>query len=270
MTNNANTTLEGRNALISGGTSGINLGIAEVLCAAGANVAVFGRDADKSKAAADQIAAHGSGLALGLAGDVRDPDAVAAIVEQTVAGWGPLDIVIAGAAGNFPANAIDLSPKGFKAVVDIDLLGTYHLFWNSFAHLRKPGASLIAITAPQATRPWPRQAHVCAAKAGINMLVRCLALEWGPAGIRVNAISPGPIEGTEGMARLAPTGEIAEAHQRRLALKRWGQAEEIGHLAAFLCSDQAQYITGSIYPCDGGSDLGDASTDCLTPQPRRE
>ncbi len=260
---------KGRNALISGGTSGINLGIAKVLSAAGANVSVFGRDPDKSKAAADEIAAAGSSLTLGLAADVRDPEAVAAVIGQTAEAWGPLDIVVAGAAGNFPAPAIDIKPKGFKAVVDIDLLGTYNLFWSAFEHLRKPGASLIAITAPQATRPWPMQAHVCAAKAGINMLVKCLALEWGPAGIRVNAISPGPIEGTEGMARLAPTPDIAEAHKRRLALKRWGRAEEIGRLTAFLCSPEADYITGGVYPCDGGSDLGDATTDCLTSKARR-
>ncbi len=260
--------MKSRNALISGGTSGINLGIAKVLAASGANVSVFGRDPDKARAAAAEIDASGPGATLGLAADVRDPDAVAAVIGDTVEAWGPLDIVIAGAAGNFPAPAIDIQPKGFKTVVDIDLLGTYNVFWSAFAHLRKPGASLIAITAPQATQVWPMQAHVCAAKAGVNMLVKALALEWGPAGIRVNAISPGPIEGTEGMARLAPTPEIEEHHKRRLALRRFGRAEEIGQLAAFLSSDEGQYITGGIYSCDGGSGLGDAGIDCLTSRPR--
>ena len=256
--------LGNRNVLISGGTSGINLGIAKVLAGAGANVCVFGRDADKARAAAAEIDTSGPGATLGLAADVRDEVFVAKVVEQAVDAWGELDIVIAGAAGNFPAPAVDISPNGFKAVVDIDLLGTYNVFWSSFAHLRKPGASLIAITAPQATQVWPMQAHVCAAKAGVNMLVRALALEWGPAGVRVNAISPGPIAGTEGMARLAPTPEVAERYRDKLPLRRFGEPAEIGRLAAFLSSDDAAYMTGVICPCDGGTDLGDASTDCLT------
>ena len=216
-----NTTAQ--NVLISGGTSGINLGIAEVFAAAGANVSVFGRDPNKARQAAQRIEAAGAGAALGLAADVREPDAVARVIEQTVKAWGELDVVIAGAAGNFPAPAIDISPKGFKTVVDIDLLGTYNVFRLAFDHLRKPGASLIAITAPQATRPWPMQAHVGAAKAGVNMLVQCLALEWGAAGVRVNAISPGPIADTEGMARLAPdclTLFLHQIHERIKGLQR--------------------------------------------------
>ncbi|MEO0998664.1 MAG: SDR family NAD(P)-dependent oxidoreductase, partial [Pseudomonadota bacterium] len=177
----------GRNVFISGGTSGINLGIAKVFAGRGANVAVFGRNADKAAAAADEIDAAGPGKALGLAADVRDAEAVGGLAAEVAKELGPLDVVIAGAAGNFPAPAIDISPNGFKSVVDIDLLGTYNVFWTAFPHRNEDGASLIAITAPQAEVPMAFQAHVCAAKAGINMLVRCLALEWGPASVRVNA-----------------------------------------------------------------------------------
>lgn len=255
-----------RNVLISGGTSGINLGIAKAFAAQGDNVAVFGRDPQKSAGAADAIGGCGDGATLGLAADVREPRAVAALIGEVTDAWGALDVVIAGAAGNFPAPAIDIVPKGFKAVVDIDLLGTYNVFWSAFEHLRKPGASLIAITAPQAVQVWPMQAHVCAAKAGVNMLCKCLALEWGPAGIRVNAISPGPIDGTEGVARLAPTQAHRDAVEKKLALKRMGTPEDVAQMALFLASDAASYVTGGIHNCDGGTDLGDASTDCLTPQ----
>lgn len=254
----------GKNVLISGGTSGINLGIAKVLAAGGANVAVFGRDPEKAAAAASAIDAEGSGQTLGLAADVRDYDAVAELVRQTAEQLGPLDLVVAGAAGNFPAPVIDIKPKGFKAVVDIDLLGTYHVFWAAFEHLRKPGASLIAITAPQAEVPMAFQAHVCAAKAGVNMLVKCLALEWGAAGVRVNAVSPGPIDGTEGMSRLAPTQALRDKYQAATALKRFGQPEDIGRFIRFLMSEDAAYATGGIYPVDGGMQLGDATQDCLT------
>ncbi len=251
--------LAGRRALISGGTSGINLGIAKALAGLGADVAVFGRDAEKAGRAAAEIDQAGSGRAVGLAADVRDEVAVGRIVNDTVEAFGPLDIVIAGAAGNFPAPVTKISPNGFKAVVDIDLLGTYNLFWKAYEHLNKPGASLIAITAPQGSVAMPFQAHVCAAKAGINMLVQCLALEWGAEGVRVNAISPGPINGTEGVARLAPTEQIRKVWTDRIALKRFGEAAEIGQLAAFLCSDQAAYMTGAIVPCDGGMEVGDAT-----------
>lgn len=260
--------LAGRSALISGGTSGINLEIAKTLSAFGASVAVFGRDQAKSTAAADAIDAIGGAPALGLVADVRDYKSIHEVASKTAAAFGPLDIVIAGAAGNFPAAAIDISPNGFRAVVEIDLLGTYHLFHASFAYLRKPGASLIAITANQAVRATPFQAHVCAAKAGVNMLVQCLAMEWGPAGIRVNAISPGPIADTEGMARLAPTPDAQARVARAVPLRRYGEKREIGMLAAFLCSDAASYITGSVHNCDGASMHGDATADCLSPTKR--
>ena len=102
------------------------------------------------------------------------------------------------------------------------------------------------------------QAHVCAAKAGVNQLIRVLAMEWGPAGIRVNGISPGPIAGTEGMARLAPTAEAERSIVARVPLRRFGAIAEIAECAVFLCSDSAAYITGTILDCDGGSQLGDA------------
>jgi NAD(P)-dependent dehydrogenase (short-subunit alcohol dehydrogenase family) len=105
------------------------------------------------------------------------------------------------------------------------------------------------------------QAHVCAAKAGINMLTKCLAMEWGPEGVRVNAISPGPIGDTEGMRRLAPTPEVEAAIKGRLALRDYGTTTDIAEAALFLASDSARYITGAILNVDGGNDLGDAGMD---------
>jgi len=234
------------------------------MAALGAKVAVVGRNAEKATLAADEIRAV-NGQALGLSADVREFDAVAASLRATVEAFGAPDIVISGAAGNFPAPAVSISAKGFKTVVDIDLIGTYNVFRAAFDVSSKPGASFIAISAPQALHPMAFQAHVCAAKAGINMLVQCLALEWGPAGIRVNGISPGPIVGTEGMARLAPTPAIEAMIKQRLSLRRFGQPSEIGDAAVYLSCEAASYVTGTILDCDGGSQLGDASRDCLTP-----
>jgi NAD(P)-dependent dehydrogenase (short-subunit alcohol dehydrogenase family) len=177
-------------------------------------------------------------------------------------------VVIAGAAGNFMAPAVSISANGFKTVVDIDLLGTYNVFRAAFDVVRKPGGSLIAITAPQAKQPLPQQVHVCAAKAGVNMVVKVLAMEWGPAGIRVNAISPGPIRGTEGVERMAPSDPDKAMWIERTAMRRFGTPEDIANTAIFLSSSSAAYITGAIIDCDGGMRLGDASGDFLTPRKR--
>jgi len=247
----------GKVAFVAGGTSGINLGIARRLAELGARVAVAGRNPEKAQAAAASLAEAGE--AIGLSCDVRDYDAIQAALVAATDRLGPLDIVVSGAAGNFLAPAAGLSANGFRTVVDIDLNGTFNVFRAAYGLLRKPGASLIAITAGQAVNPVMLQAHACAAKAGINQLVRVLAMEWGPEGVRVNGISPGPIAGTEGMARLAPGDEASAALAARIPLRRYGEISEVAEAAAFLCSDSARYITGTILDCDGGSQLGDSS-----------
>ncbi len=244
---------------ISGGTSGINLGVARGFAAAGARVLVFGRSAEKAAAAAQAIERDTGQAAMAGAADVRDPAAIAALFDVARQQIGAPDVVIAGAAGNFMASAVNLSPNGFKAVVDIDLLGTYNVFRAAFDLLNKPGASLIAITAPQAVNPMPQQVHVCAAKAGVNMIVKVLAMEWGAAGVRVNAICPGPIAGTEGVERMAPTAAGKAAWLERTALRRFGAPADIARAALFLSSADAAYITGAILDCDGGMSLGDAA-----------
>jgi NAD(P)-dependent dehydrogenase (short-subunit alcohol dehydrogenase family) len=246
--------LAGKTAFIAGGTSGINLGIAKRYAELGAKVAVAGRNPEKAANAAAEIG-HG---AIGLSCDVRDYAQIQAALQETKDRLGPLDIVVSGAAGNFVAPALGMSANGFRTVVDIDLNGTFNVFRACYDLLARPGASLIAITAGQAVNPAMMQAHVCAAKAGINQLIRVLAMEWGPQGVRVNGISPGPIAGTEGMARLSPTPESDKAITARIALRRFGEVGEVAESAVFLVSDSARYVTGTILDCDGGSQLGDA------------
>lgn len=253
----------GRAIFVAGGSSGINLGIAQRFAEMGARVTLISRDHGRIEAAAELIR-QASGEAIGLVADVRDYAAVEKALATARAQYGPIDVVISGAAGNFLAPVIGLSANAFRTIIEIDLIGTFNVLRASFEHLRKPGASLISITAGQAKRPLMFQAHASAAKAGVNNLTKTLAMEWGPAGIRVNAISPGPIGDTEGMARLAPSRAATAAVKARIPLREYGSKLDIADAALFLASDHARYITGTILEVDGGSVLGDASADALT------
>lgn len=257
MANELNFT--GRNVFVAGGTSGINLGIAEAFAQAGASVAVLSRKQDKVDTAVARLSNCGV-RALGYAADVRDYPAVEAALRAAADELGELDVLVSGAAGNFPAPALGMSPNAFKSVVDIDLLGTYHVLRAAYPVLRKPGASVINISAPQAYTPMPLQMHVCAAKAGVDMVTRVAALEWGPAGVRVNSVVPGPIEGTEGMARLAPSSAARAAVVDSVPLGRQGTTRDIADCCLWLCSPLASYVTGAVIPVDGGWSLGGVSS----------
>ena len=246
--------LAGKTAVITGGGSGINLSIARRYAQHGARVALIGRTKEKLDAAAADIRNEG-GTASGHPADVRDYDALAGAIKAARDEHGEIDLVVCGAAGNFPAPALGMSANGFKSVIDIDLLGTFNTCRAAFEHLRKPGASIISISAMQAFTPMAMQAHVCAAKAGVDMLTKCLAIEWGPEGVRVNSIAPGAVDDTEGMQRLAPTPEIKKQFTRGIPLRRFATKDEIADLALFLSSDAAQFITGAVVVCDGGQSL---------------
>jgi NAD(P)-dependent dehydrogenase (short-subunit alcohol dehydrogenase family) len=240
-----------RTVFVAGGTSGINLGIAEAFAEAGAKLAVMSRSPERVEQACNQLDTYGGEVA-GFSADVRDVAATAAALKGAHDQFGAIDILISGAAGNFPAAALGMSANGFKAVVDIDLLGTFNVLRSAHAYLRKPGASIVNISAPQAEVAIPMQAHVCAAKAGVDMLTRVLAIEWGGEGIRVNSVIPGPIADTEGMARLAPSEEARQKVARAVPLKRLGTKQDVANLVLFLCSPAASYITAAVIPVDGG------------------
>lgn len=243
---------KGKNVLVFGGTSGINLGIAEAYAKSGATVGVVGRNVEKAEAARDTVAAHG-GKAFFYSADVRDFEAVSGVYKAFMSDAGKIDILVSGAAGNFPAPALGMSSNAFRSVIEIDLLGTFHVLRAGFEYLNQPGASVINISAPQAMIAMPLQSHVCAAKAGVDMITRTLAIEWGPMGVRVNSVIPGPIDGTEGMARLAPTQKMRDAVEKAVPLQRMGLPSDVADVCLFLSSDAARYVTGVILPADGGA-----------------
>ncbi len=241
----------GKVALVTGGGSGINQRIAERLAKQGASVALVGRTQSKLDAVALGITQNG-GKAAGYSADVREYDALASIMNRVHEDYGTIDILVCGAAGNFPAPAAKMSANAFKSVVDIDLLGTFNTSRAAYDHLTKPGASIINISAPQSFQPMPFQSHVCAAKAGVDMITRTLAVEWGRDGVRVNSVVPGAVMETEGMDRLAPAGPIRDGLSRQIPLGRLSTKDDIADMVTFLCSNAAQYVTGSVMLCDGG------------------
>lgn len=243
----------GKTVLVSGGTSGINRGIARAFAQSGANVYVLSRSADKVSDTVAELSALGADAA-GMPADVRDAEQINAAFADCAARFGKIDVVVSGAAGNFAALAKDISSNGFRAVLEIDVLGTHHVMLASYEYLRRPGV-ILNISAAAALRPMIGQAHVCAAKAGVDQITRTLALEWGPEGIRVNSVLPGPIEDTEGFRRLAPTPEIKAQRLAGVPLRRAATSAEVADLCLFLASDRASYITGAVIPIDGGATL---------------
>lgn len=246
--------LEGKTAFITGGSSGIGLRIAERFAEHGARVMLAARNQDKLDSARAGIEGRG-GVVGTVAIDVRDYAAVQQAIARTRAEFGLIDIVVPAAAGNFPAPVLGMSANGFKAVIDIDVLGTFNTVRAAYEHLARPGASVLAISAAHATMPIAHQSHVCAAKAGVELLIKTLALEWGPDGIRCNSLTPGPTADTEGMRRLAPTAEAEDRIRSAVPLRRLGSKDELADLALFLCSNAATYITGATFVCDGGHSL---------------
>jgi len=245
----------GQAALVTGGGSGIGAGIALRLAEQGAKVALLGRKLDKLERVAAQIAAAG-GVALPLVADVRYYEDVEAALKQLSDRFGRLDVVVNSAAGNFLSPAAALSSNGFKAVIDIDLVGTFNTTRAAFEMLSARGGSVVSITATQAFVPTPLQCHAGAAKAGIAKLTADLALEWGPMKIRVNAVAPGPIADTEGMRRLASADEAAQKRfQSAMPLGRWGTVREIADAVLFLVSPAGAFITGTTLVVDGGQSL---------------
>lgn len=262
----------GRVALLTGGGTGITRGIAEALAAHGADTVLLSRKAEHVQSAAREIADRFEARCLGIEADVRHPEAMEAAAVHTVKELGRLDILVNGAAGNFPCPSADLSPNGFAAVVDIDAKGTWHACHAAYhAWMKDHGGAILNISATLHYGGTPGQLHVAAAKAAVDAMTRTLAVEWGPLGIRSIAIAPGPIGDTEGARRLFP-GEAGERLNAMVPTRRLGTIEDIAMLALFVLGDAGSNLNGAIIPSDGGlslvSNFGTAfTTDIARPRP---
>jgi NAD(P)-dependent dehydrogenase (short-subunit alcohol dehydrogenase family) len=247
--------LVGRVAIVTGGSSGIGLGIVRVFSELGSAVAIVGRQEAKLQTAKLEIMQHVPKARIAtFATDVRDDAAMRAMVDQVTDRFGHLDILVNNAAGNFHCPTEQLSPNGWRTVVDIDLHGTFNGCQAALPALKASrfGGRIVNITVPQALSGWPGSAHASAAKAGILSLTRSLSVEWGGYGIRINNVLPGPIAGTEGLKRLYEDRGIADRERERIALGEFGMTDDIANACAFLCSAGGDFVTGCDFIVDGG------------------
>ncbi|KAG6638893.1 peroxisomal 2,4-dienoyl-CoA reductase [(3E)-enoyl-CoA-producing]-like isoform X1 [Carya illinoinensis] len=250
--------LKGKVALLTGGGSGIGYEISYQLGIHGASIAIMGRRRHVLESAVASLQSHGI-PAIGLEGDVRKREDAIRVLESTIKHFGRLDILVNAAAGNFLIPAEDLSPNGFRTVMDIDSVGTFTMCHEALKYLKKGGpgkdhfvgGTIINISATlHYTATW-YQIHVSAAKAAVDSITRSLALEWGTDyDIRVNGIAPGPIKDTPGVSKLAPEEIIGK--NEYVPLLKLGEKWDIAMAALYLASDAGKYVNGTTLVVDGG------------------
>jgi NAD(P)-dependent dehydrogenase (short-subunit alcohol dehydrogenase family) len=246
----------GRVAVVTGGGSGIGRAIAHRYGAAGGKVIVLGRREEPLKETVEQIAATG-GSADFITCDVRDAGLTAEAIDGVVNREGRIDALVNNAAGNFVSPGENLSPNGWKAVIDIVLNGSFYATHAAAQHMLAAGSgSILNVIATYAWHGHPGTVHSAAAKGGIVAMTRTLAVEWAARGVRVNCIAPGPTE-TEGAGRALWGTAAARARvQGGVPAGRFASPEEIAESASFLMSGRADYITGEVLVVDGGQWLG--------------
>lgn len=245
--------LAGKRVLVTGGGTGLGFSMGRRFMALGAELAICGRREAVLEAASARLRAElGRGAATHVC-DLREPDAVESMIERV---WrdGPLDILVNNAAGNFIARSETLSPRGLDAVLGIVLHGTGYATLACGRRWIAEGrrATVLSIVTSYA---WTGSAYVvpsAMAKAGVLAMTRSLAVEWGPKGIRLNAIAPGPFPTPGAWERLVPSAELAKIFETRNPMGRAGKHEELANLAAFLVADEAGYINGEVVTIDGG------------------
>lgn len=248
-------TFRGHTVAVTGGGTGLGRAIALEFARLGARVAILSRDAEHRAAGVRAVEDLGQ-MALGVACDVRDPQTVAAAFDAVEGELGPPSVLVNNAAGNFPAPAEDLSPNGWRAVVEIVLNGSFHCAREAgrrWIAARRPGV-ILNIGASYAWTGGPGFAHSAAAKAGVKNLTETLAVEWAPYGIRVNQIVPGlfPHEDETAAIRGVP-GRGASDEEQSSPAGRTGRRREIGWAATFLASPYAAYVTGATLTVDGAN-----------------
>jgi len=243
---------KGRVALVSGGGSGIGRATALLFARLGAKVVICGRTAEKLELVAEFIRGKNCPV-LAIPTNVREPEQIEALFQRIHAEFGGLDMLVNNAGGQFPQAAIDFPVKGWNAVINNNLNGTWYMMQRAAQYWRdqqRPG-SIVNITVVT-ERGMPGVAHTVAARSGVIGLTRTVAVEWAPLGIRVNCLAPG-LTATEGLEVYPP--EAAKEFPRANPLKRPGTPMEIAEACIYLAGPSGSFITGEVLTVDGGGKL---------------
>lgn len=251
-------TLKNKTILITGGGSGLGLEMAKKFASLGANIAICGRTESKLENAAEEISKEGDIQVEIYQCDVRDYDRVKEMVHEIVSDFGSMDGLVNNAAGNFLSASEDLSPGGFKAIVDIVLHGSFnctHVFGNYLIENNRKGNVLSIVTTYAENTGSAFVLPSACAKSGVLTMTRSLAYEWAIYGIRLNAIAPGPFPTEGAWTRLVPDESFEEKFLAKIPAGRYGEPDELTNLATFMMSDMAEYMTGECVVIDGGERL---------------
>jgi meso-butanediol dehydrogenase/(S,S)-butanediol dehydrogenase/diacetyl reductase len=248
--------LENKIALVTGGAAGIGEAVTRRFVAEGARVLV----GDLDQPGGDRLCRELAPAAIFQALNVADAAAFAAAIERAVTQWGRLDILVNNAGIALPSSAVqDTTIEQFETLVDVNLRSVFLGCKFAYPHLRASRGCVLNISSMAGVTGQERHAAYGATKGGINALTKCIAVDWGPEGIRVNALCPAGVH-TETLRKWIHTQpnpqSIDDYLQRIHALGYCPEAAEIASVAAFLCSDEARFVTGCIMPVSGGSECG--------------
>jgi NAD(P)-dependent dehydrogenase (short-subunit alcohol dehydrogenase family) len=257
--------------LITGGGTGLGFAMASRCAELGATVSINGRREEKLAAAVETIQGNG-GRAAGFPCNVRDSESVEACVQAAIDLNGPLTGLINNAAANFLSDSATLSPNGFDSIVQTNLYGTFYTTQacgRRWLEAKTPG-SVVSIATTYTDSGSAFVVPSAVSKAGIVTMMKSLAAEWGPYGIRLNSISPGPIPTEGAWDRLVPDPSMEAKFKERIALRRFGDPIEVANLAVYLQSDLSAYITGENIALDGGERLSSGLFNPFTSMPREQ
>lgn len=249
--------LKGKRILVTGGGTGLGEVMATAYARLGADVYICGRRANVLEDAAKKMQDASGSNVKGIACDIRVAEAVDDMIAQIWADGGALDGLVNNAAGNFISRTKDLSPRGFNAIADIVFRGSFYVTlacgkrWID----AKKKASVISILTTWIWNGGPFTVPSAMSKAGLNVMTKSLAAEWGPYGIRLNAIAPGPFPTKGAWERLSPQSANRGESANAIPMGRNGEMDELANLAVFLMADGCDYLTGQTIAIDGGMHL---------------
>jgi peroxisomal trans-2-enoyl-CoA reductase len=247
----------GKIALVTGGGSGIGKAIANELGSLGATVVIAGRNSDRCQESADELNPTfktGGRIVAGPSTNIRKPEEIRRLVEFVVQSYGSLDLLVNNAGGQFISHAEDISARGFAAVVETNLTGTFLVCREAFQqYMQEHGGSIVNITLGN-RNGMPMMSHSGAARAGVENLTATLCTEWIESGVRINCVRPGIIWTDSGFENYGPAGDaFVDKVLLSLPAKRFGSAQEVSSAVVWLLSEGSSYVTGNVLCVDGGS-----------------